>query len=137
MTDIEPLSVEQSVNDPSDVDTSFAQPHSTLESQNDATELDSDSDHLNDNNIAQKEIESNEVNSLVPQIDHLSTNEKTIEENENTFDSNKSITNSEIFRNEAIKILNWLNENKLVLPNKESTSNSTSLHSSLNSLLDN
>ena len=62
--------------------------------------------------MAQKEIESNEVNSLVSQTDHLSTNEKNIEENETRFDSNKSITNSEILINEALKILNWLNKNK-------------------------
>ena len=57
LTDIEPLSVEQSVNEPSDVDTSFAQPHTSAESQNDATELDSDFDHSNNNiNMAQKEM---------------------------------------------------------------------------------
>ena len=45
---------------------------------------------------------------MAPQTDHLSTTEKMFEENETTFDSNKSITHSEIFRNEAIKIFNWL-----------------------------
>ena len=133
LTDIEPLSEKQSVNDPSDVDTSFAQPHTSDESQNDATELDSDTDQVNE--MALKEIESNNVNSMAPQTDHLQSTELTFEENETTFDSNKSITNSEIFRNEAIKILNWLNENKLVLPDNSEDS-STSQNSSLNSLLD-
>jgi hypothetical protein len=138
LSDIEPLSEEQSVNEPSDTDTSFAQPHTSEESQNDATELDSEVEQsTTDNTMAQNEIENNEVNSMVQQTYHLSTTEKTFEENENTFDSNKSITNSEIFRREAIKILDWLNENKLVLNNSEhNQSNSTSHTTSLNSFLD-
>jgi hypothetical protein len=136
LSDIEPLSVEQSVNDPSDVDTSFAQPHTSAESQNDATELDSDTDHSN-NSMAQIEKESNEVNSMAPQIDHLPTNEKPFEENETTFESNQSITNSEIFRNEAIKILNWLNDNKLKLSDNDNNDSTSTFHkSSLNSFLD-
>ena len=106
--------LEQTLNDPSIVETSFVQPQSSHHSQSNATEIESDTYHsdLNMTHNASSENESRLSQSIDMQT-HLSPKEQAFKDTiSTTMDSIESITFSETCRREAIRILDWLNRSQ-------------------------